>query len=520
MSGTDLGVTTAKEFKNNFEAVKREFQVVRTRKSSSRSNGGHARRLSVRNDRFEVQREELEDVRRDAKDGTFFMTYKDWLKYFSVVFVAFDFPSKFRSETVSIKLRPQVSNGGHVKKKSFVKNQGFELNVGSSSGSEVFISLKQADPRQKFGRRQNEHQRPIGLHIFEKDAWDKVLASKVKAKDAWCVEAPYQIHLSVGLVTNLVKGKYVIVPSCYERDTKVDLQLSVVCQCSSSERFLRKFRGESDFSRQLQDEGVPSETSSVAVVERRKGIKLSTDELYRKLNKMKKRQADMMHVLLLYGRLLKCYDGDLKLPEELLKNSESLTALSLSSRKPLPQPNDEFLTIQPWKGQIWPPSNFASLKTKLKASGLLNRDGTIRAPEISPKLEHIYGMTNVVRNCLRLSKDGIVVYPAAAVGVAIDLKSRESRQRFNIEHSDDISCIDFCAATNQVATGQTGSKILISIWNAKTCETELVIRPKQFGKQREFKTCGLSSVCFSKTGEMLLALGNDSRHTLFVFLSS
>lgn len=76
-------------------------------------------------------------------------------------------------------------------------------------------------------------------------------------------------------------------------------------------------------------------------------------------------------------------------------------------------------------------------------------------------LEYVYGFRSFdVRNNLKFTTNGDLVYHQAAVGIALD--TMKNQQKFFLEHTDDITCID--VYENLIATGQVGTEPQICLW--------------------------------------------------------
>lgn len=64
-------------------------------------------------------------------------------------------------------------------------------------------------------------------------------------------------------------------------------------------------------------------------------------------------------------------------------------------------------------------------------------------PNCSLELEYIHGYRcHDCRNNLKAGPNGELVYHTAAVGIVLDVES--NRQKFFMEHTDDILCLDVC----------------------------------------------------------------------------
>ena len=114
-------------------------------------------------------------------------------------------------------------------------------------------------------------------------------------------------------------------------------------------------------------------------------------------------------------------------------------------------------------------------------------------------LNNIYYVQNSESN-------NFVVYPAAALGVVLDIKNR--KQKFYLGHSDDISSIDVLELPDDsngkrsylCATGQLG-KGVTAIWDPLTCATLGSIETKQKS---------VVQVAFTGDGRLLVTVGSDN----------
>ena len=129
-------------------------------------------------------------------------------------------------------------------------------------------------------------------------------------------------------------------------------------------------------------------------------------------------------------------------------------------------------------------------------------------PQMSVVLEHVYGYeSQTLRNNVRYTKDGDVVYVTATLGVVLNLTNKA--QKIYQYHTDAIT--SFASSTDGllVATGQMGHAAQLVIWNTKTCKTVF-----------KFPHLQLYSVCacaFSPGDEYIAVVGNDSFHTITIY---
>ena len=157
---------------------------------------------------------------------------------------------------------------------------------------------------------------------------------------------------------------------------------------------------------------------------------------------------------------------------------------------------DQFLAVKPWLGTV---------KNSVP-TGYAPRKGESDAPEASLELEYVHGYRcHDTRNNLKYAPNGNAIYHTAAVGVVLDIKT--NTQKFCIEHTDDITCLD--VYEDLVVTGQVGAKPSVIVWNCNTRETKAIF---QGDLQKS-----ISQVCFSPDGKKIAAVANDDDHTIGIF---
>ena len=128
------------------------------------------------------------------------------------------------------------------------------------------------------------------------------------------------------------------------------------------------------------------------------------------------------------------------------------------------------------------------------------------------QLDFIHGYsTTACRNNLRYTvDDGVVVYPAAGVGVLYNIPKKV--QKFNLSHTDHISSLSVDPEGVLVATGQldpVDPKVVV--WDARTGETLRELCGVHSG--------GIAHVCFSQSdgGRRLASVGMGTNHTLALY---
>ncbi|GBG24010.1 Calpain [Hondaea fermentalgiana] len=326
-------------------------------------------------------------------------------------------------------------------------------------------------------------------------------------------------------------------------DSIIDAQeLSRLVDAENVERQINGMQGDEAFADSVQgDEAAPrfSSGSSSAkmdesftqtsaqkellcgLVNAAKSLQRENDGLRAELQTVREEQARMMNVLLLYGKMLKCYDGEVLKPEALLKpvstrpsprpNLDALlraatSASSVTRRTTVSNlqfsedefagAGDEFLAVKPWKGAIFPPSHPPKSASSLQHT---------------VDLDWVYGFNAKIRNAVFVNAENSLVYIAAALGVIYNPSTHT--QKYFRAHTDDISCIDVDVSGRRVVTGQLGKKPFACVWDALT--GELVCRLDDFEHKREI-TC----VKFSSDGTEVLTVGGDDNHSLALYCAS
>lgn len=261
-------------------------------------------------------------------------------------------------------------------------------------------------------------------------------------------------------------------------------------------------------------------------------LRNENEDLRAELDSIREEQARMMSVLLIYGKILQSFDGEVLKPEELLKKStrhpyngpdldklfskaskalashpapkthhrvnefapvqRRTTRGSLSLNLDLLDEGDEFLAIKPWKGAIKAPSKIP------------------RVPPLEHKLElgWVYGFNSSARDAVFSNSSGQLVYFAAALGIIYDCGKHS--QTFFSGHTDDIICMDMDVRGEKVVTGQMGKKPFACVWDARTGSLICKLEDSKLSRQ-------VTRVQFSEDGSEVLTVGGDDSHTLILF---
>lgn len=78
------------------------------------------------------------------------------------------------------------------------------------------------------------------------------------------------------------------------------------------------------------------------------------------------------------------------------------------------------------------------------------------------------------RQNLYYTKEGLIIYHIAAVGVVYDKASHS--QTFYTAHTDDILCLTPHPSLEMVATGQIGRDPAVHVWEVATMETKSILK--------------------------------------------
>ncbi|CBJ26175.1 conserved unknown protein [Ectocarpus siliculosus] len=128
-------------------------------------------------------------------------------------------------------------------------------------------------------------------------------------------------------------------------------------------------------------------------------------------------------------------------------------------------------------------------------------------PDIGASLEWIHGYNgSTCRNNVRYSAGGEVIYHACRACVSYN--ATDHRQRFNLDHTDDICSFAMHPSGRLAATGEVGTEPKIIIWDTATMQTVKVIKG--------FHRRAVTLLAFSENGALLASVGQDDNHCLAV----
>ena len=157
---------------------------------------------------------------------------------------------------------------------------------------------------------------------------------------------------------------------------------------------------------------------------------------------------------------------------------------------------DEFMAVKPYLGAIKAPKG--------------EHSGNPLAPKATIEVSWVHGYNGLD---VRYGADGGVCYSAAGLGVSLKRESGGTdggAQKVCQGHDDDVQ--SFCVSGDRgiMATGQMGKVPCIKIWDTESCLLLATLNSNELKR-------GVTNVAFSKTGDKLVAVGNDDDHTHVVF---
>lgn len=223
----------------NHDAIQKVFQKINRHAGANASTRYYLHLAENR----QLQASDMRDVLPEANellevtqsDGTFFMSYAAWMKYFTHFFAGIDFPDSWHGKRVQGSWT-EYSCGGNPKKSSWVKNPQFKLVL--DKRAQVFISLNQDDPRGYSERRL----KTIAFHIcsdVEPTSISSKTLNKSSEKEAASIQSSppaivpgtaipgidedgvrqtvYTRKRAVSFEATMEKGTYRIIPSTFTR---------------------------------------------------------------------------------------------------------------------------------------------------------------------------------------------------------------------------------------------------------------------------------------------------------------
>ena len=156
---------------------------------------------------------------------------------------------------------------------------------------------------------------------------------------------------------------------------------------------------------------------------------------------------------------------------------------------------DQNMAVVPWKGAVREPTGW-------KEPEFLGQ-----APDASLELKFVYGYRGWdCRNNIGFAGNRhLVTYHIAAIGIVFNTQTQT--QIHSTEHDNDITCLAVHPDGHIIGTGEIGKKPKIVLWDANTGVTIRILR---------HHTNGISSLCFSLSGNLLISIGMDVDRCLAV----
>ena len=168
-----------------------------------------------------------------------------------------------------------------------------------------------------------------------------------------------------------------------------------------------------------------------------------------------------------------------------------------------------FMATKPWLGAIYPPKRYIRDEAnphKVFDENYNNWD----APVVNFKLDYVMGYkARDSRDNLHWVDNDTAVFPAAAVGIVFDVKTRD--QFFYFGHTDDVVSLDYHRGKQLVASGSIGAgwDCQLCIWSIK--DQSNITEIFNLTKIHQF---GVVAVNFNPSGTMVCCVGLDEHHSV------
>ena len=169
----------------------------------------------------------------------------------------------------------------------------------------------------------------------------------------------------------------------------------------------------------------------------------------------------------------------------------------------------DFMAVKPWLGAIFPPSYY--IRDPKRPNNVMDEEhNNWGEPDMKLHLDYVYGYrARDCRNNLFWVDCDHIVYPAAAVGIVLDLKTMN--EDFYFGHNDDILCLDYHPGKNLVASGSMGARdtARLCLWSVSPVKEKFVI----FG----FHKFAVVGVSFNQSGSIVASVGMDEHHSVALY---
>ncbi|GMI46711.1 hypothetical protein TrCOL_g1657 [Triparma columacea] len=130
------------------------------------------------------------------------------------------------------------------------------------------------------------------------------------------------------------------------------------------------------------------------------------------------------------------------------------------------------------------------------------------APDTKLELEWIHGYSaESCKNNVRYASNGEICYHAARVGIIYN--PIDHKQRYNLDHTEDIVSFAIHPDGNLVATGEAGKQPKIIVWDVSTTKPVSVMCG--------FHSEAVTQLAFNYSGNKLASIGQDKHNCLAVY---
>jgi len=130
------------------------------------------------------------------------------------------------------------------------------------------------------------------------------------------------------------------------------------------------------------------------------------------------------------------------------------------------------------------------------------------APDSKLEIEWVHGYrAEDCKNNVRYSSSGEICYHAAQINIIYN--SIDHKQRYNLDHTDDIVSFAMHPEGNLIATGEAGERPKIVVWDVETMKAVCTIQG--------FHTQAVTQLSFNSTGSRLASVGQGKDNCLAIY---
>jgi len=152
-------------------------------------------------------------------DGTFWICYEDFCRYYSTIYRCVDFPDTWSGKVVRSEWAGE-SAGGCPQFATCLNNPQFQLTVAQKTS--VFLLLSQSDQRMESGR--SEFDKAIGLLVMKAEKGKRVGRL---TQEALIKMTAYSACRDMALEITLGPGSYSVIPTCFDAGAEASFTLSI-----------------------------------------------------------------------------------------------------------------------------------------------------------------------------------------------------------------------------------------------------------------------------------------------------